>query len=109
MAVEGPVLGHEQEDQAIDDAQELAVEVGRRHLPGAQGVAQGGVLRVAGEAFAQDLQRLLDAAAQIAQGAGALLLGELGPLLQPAGLRPSPSRGAKRVAWAMSQSRTKSE
>ena len=46
-----------------------------------------GVLRVAGEALAEDLQGLLDAAAQVAQGAGALLLGHLGPLLQPAGLR----------------------
>ncbi len=55
---------------------------------GAQGIAQGRVLRVAGEAFAQDLQGALDAAAQIAQGAGALLVGDLGPLLQPAGLRP---------------------
>ena len=99
LAVEGAVLGDEQEDQPIDDAQELAVKVGERHLAGAQGVAQRGVLRMAGEAFAEDLQRLLDAAAQVAQGARALFVGELGPLLQPAGLRPgSPSRGAKRVA-----------
>ena len=88
LAVEGAVLGHEQEDQPIDHAQELAVEVGERHLAGAQGIAQRGVLRVAGEAFAEDLQRPLDAAAQVAQGAGALLVGELGPLLQPAGLGP---------------------
>ena len=88
LPVEGAVLGHEQEDQAIDHAQELAVEVGERHLPGAQSVAQGGVLRMAGEALAEDLQRPLDAAAQVAQGAGALFVGDLGPLLQPAGLRP---------------------
>ena len=30
LPVERAVLGHEQEDQAIDDAQELAVEVGER-------------------------------------------------------------------------------
>ena len=88
LPVDGAVLGHEQEDQPIDDAQELAVEVGERHLAGAQSLAQGGVLRVAGEALAEDLQRLLDTAAQVAEGARALLLGQLGPLLQPAGLRP---------------------
>ena len=88
LPVKRAVLGHEQKDQAIDHAQELAVEVGERHLTGAQGLAQRGVLRMAGEAFAEDLQRLLDATAQVAQGAGALLVGDLGPLLQPAGLRP---------------------
>ena len=84
LAVEGAILGHEQEDQPIDHAQELAVEVGERHLAGAQGVAQRGVLRVAGEAFAKDLQGPLDAATQVAEGAGALCGGECGPVLQPA-------------------------
>ena len=54
-AIKGSVLGDEQEDQAIDHAQELAVEVDERHLAGTQRVAQDGVLRVAGEAFAEDL------------------------------------------------------
>src|SRR5262249_20301664 len=51
-------------------------------------IAQSSVLRVAGEAFAENLQSTLNATAQVSQCARALLLGVLSPLLEPAGLRP---------------------
>ena len=65
------------------------MKVRERHLAAAESVAQGGVLRVAGEALTQDLERALDATTEVAKRSGALLLGLLGPLLQPAGLRPA--------------------
>ena len=86
QAVEGAILGHEQEDEPVDQAQELAVQVGGGDLAGAQAVAQGGVLGVAGKALAEDLEGPLHPAPQFSEGAGALFFGELGPLLQPAGL-----------------------
>lgn len=60
-----PVLGHEKEYQPIDHTQELAVEVGERDLPGPQGVAQRGVLWVAGKAFPKSLQSSFHSAAQV--------------------------------------------
>jgi hypothetical protein len=81
LPVNAAVLRHEQKDQAIHRTQQLAVEVGGRHLTGAQGLTQGGVLRMTGEAFADDLQGLLDATTQVTQGTGALLVSELGPVL----------------------------
>jgi hypothetical protein len=72
QAIEGAVLGHEQEDQAVNQAQELTVQVGGGDLAGAQAVAQGGVPGVAGEALAEDLKGPLYANPQFAEGPGAL-------------------------------------
>ena len=60
----------------------------RRERPGSQPLAQRRVPRMAREAPAHDPQRPLHAPAQLAERAGALLLGLAGPLLQPAGLGP---------------------
>ena len=98
-AVEGAVLGHEQEDQPIHHPQELLVQAGRGKLPRLQRSAQRGVPAMAGEAGAEDSQRLFDAAAQEAKRAGAEPFGLSRPLLQPAGLGPAP--GARHEARGM--------
>ena len=88
LPIDCAVIGHEQEDQAIDHAQELTVEIGQRYLASAQRVTQYSVLGVTGKPLSQNLKRPFDTDAQVAQGAGALLLGLLGPLLQPGALGP---------------------
>ena len=96
------VLGHEQEQQAVDQPQELAVillgieaAVGR---PVLERLAQRGVGRVRQEAASERRDRLLDAAPQLIEGAGALLLGGTGPGLQPAVLTPPLRAGEGRCA-----------
>ena len=88
LTVQHAVLRDEEEDEPIHHAQELAVEVVQPELPAAQGFSQRAVSRVARESLAETLQRMLDAAAQLAQRAGALLFGLAGPFLEPAGLGP---------------------
>ena len=62
------------------------MEVLRRERPGPQPLAKRRVAGMAREAPAQNPQRPLHAPTQLAERAGALLLGLAGPLLQPAGL-----------------------
>ncbi len=78
------VLGDEEEQQPVDQAQQRPVVVVPAHLAGGQPVAQPGVGRVLQEAGAQLLQRPGHPVAQRVQGAGALLHGEAAPPLQPA-------------------------
>ena len=100
-SVEEAVFRDEEEDQPVHDAQKLAVEVVQPDLPGAQGLAQRGVLRVAGEARAQGFERALDAAAQLPERPRALAVRLAGPSLQPAGLGPGqPAIGWAAVGWA---------
>ena len=61
---------------------------GSGSVPRPQRIPQRRVLRMPDEPLPQDLERLLDALLEIAECARALLLGNLGPLLEPAGLGP---------------------
>ena len=88
LPVEGAVLGDEEKDQPVHHAQELAVQAVRRERPGPKPLAQRRIAGMAREAPAENPQRPLHAPAQLAERAGALLLGFAGPLLQPAGLGP---------------------
>ena len=88
LPVEGAVLGDEEKDQPVHHAQELAVKAVRRERPGPQPLAQRRIAGMARDAPPENPQRPLHAPAQLAERAGALLLGFAGPLLQPAGLRP---------------------
>ena len=88
LPVEGAVLGDEEKDQPVHHAQELAVKALRRERPGPQPLAQRRIVGMAREAPAENPQRPFHAPAQLAERAGALLLGFAGPLLQPAGLGP---------------------
>ena len=97
LSVEEAILRDEEEDQPVHDAQKLAVEVVQPDLPGTQGLAQRGVLQVAGEARAQDFERAFDTAAQLPERPRALTVRLAGPSFQPAGLGP--------VALARSEAR----
>ena len=88
LPVEGAVLGDEEKDEPVHHAQELAVKDVRRERPGPKPLAQRRIAGMAREAPAENPQRPLHAPAQLAERAGALLLGFAGPLLQPAGLGP---------------------
>ena len=63
------------------------MEVARREPAGAKRVAEGAVLRVADERFAEDLQRLFDTRPQRAERPRAFLVGDFGPLFEPTGFR----------------------
>ena len=78
------VLGGEQKDQPIDEAEELAEEVRQRQLAGAQLLAQRAILGMRQEAVAEAEQRRLDAVAQLVAGGDALLLARLAPALERA-------------------------
>src|SRR5262249_99776 len=86
--IQDTVLSHKQENETVDDAQELAMEVGQRHCAGSKSIAQRDVLRMASEPLAKDRESLLDTAPHTSEGAGALLLRLLGQLFQPACLQP---------------------
>lgn len=96
-AFEFPVLRDEEKDEPIDDAEKLAVKVGELHVALAEGVAQGGVLGMADEALAENLQRLLHAAAQVRERGDTLLGGVLAPRFEPAGI--GTAIGAAGIAW----------
>ena len=89
LSIKEAVFRDEEEDQPVHDAQKLAVEVVQPDLPGAQGLAQRGVLRVAGEARAQDFEGAFDTAAQLPERPRALTVRLAGPSFQPAGLGPA--------------------
>jgi hypothetical protein len=78
------IFRREQEEQAVDHAQQLAVILLRIKLPGAELLAQGTIGRVRQKAAPQRHDGLLHAAAQVVQYARALLLRSLYPPLQPA-------------------------
>ncbi len=81
------VLGYEQEDQPVDQAQQRGLECRR-----VQTLPQGRVVGVTQEARAEGCQGLLDSVAVVLQGACARLDGRRAPGLQPAGGRRRPLR-----------------
>ncbi|MCZ7620317.1 MAG: hypothetical protein M5U32_19155 [Myxococcota bacterium] len=78
------VLGDEQEEQPVDQAQQLPVVVLLAERAGGQCVAQRAVLRMRQEALAEGLDRGLDAVAEPLERTGPLLLRRLHPALEPA-------------------------
>jgi hypothetical protein len=89
VGVEGlAVLGDEQEDQAIDQAEELPVIVLEGELAACRACGGGRCCRARGgdveEAGAEAFDRACDAVAEAVEGAGALGLGDRAPLLEPA-------------------------
>src|SRR5947209_20428014 len=78
------IFRDEQDDQAIDQAQELAVVVLLVQLSRTKMLAQRVIGRVRQEAASQGGDGPLDAAAQLFERARPLLLGCARPLLQPA-------------------------
>ncbi len=82
-AVQDVALFHrQQEDLAIDQAQQLAQVVLRRQAAAAQRLAQRGVGWVADEALAKHQQGVLDTDSQGLARAGALFAAGIAPLLQ---------------------------
>jgi hypothetical protein len=79
------VFGDEEEDQAVDEAEELAVVVARGEGAAAQGVVQGSVVGVAEQAGAEVLDGGLDAAAEALEHTHARGLGALVPGLDGGG------------------------
>ena len=69
----------------------------RWERPGPQPLAQRRIARMARETPAENPEGALHAPAQLAERAGALLLGFTCPLLQPAGLGPVTLRAARNV------------
>ncbi len=79
-----PVLGHEQEDQAVDQPQDLAVEVLAVQCPTLQPSPEAAVPRVSQEPRAEALDGGLDAVSELVEGAYAVASTGLGPALEPA-------------------------
>ena len=91
------VLGGEQEDQAVDEAEQL-LEVGLRgELAAGQRLAERGVGRVLDEALAELLERRLDAQAELLAGGRALDPAALSPALE----RAVGDRGARGAEAAL--------
>jgi hypothetical protein len=78
------VLGGEQKDQAIDEAQKLAEELWQRQRADAQLLAQRGVVRMGEKAVAKAGERGLDSFAQLVAGSDAFLEPSLAPALERA-------------------------
>jgi len=83
------LLGDEEKDQTVDQTQELAVKVLLAEFGRVEPLPQGFVSRVTKEAAAEGGDGRFDAAAQLVEGAGALLLRQPGPALQPALFGPA--------------------
>jgi len=82
------VLGDEEEDEPVAEAEKLPVEVVAGQGARAQGLAQPAVGRVGEKAAAEAGDGLLHARAQAVQGARAPASRLLRPALEPALLRP---------------------
>src|SRR2546427_263249 len=78
------ILGHEQKEQAIDQAQELAIVVLAGEFSGSEFFFELGIGRMRQKATPEGIDGLLDASAKVVEGTGASLLGHAGPTLQPA-------------------------
>ena len=94
---EAPLLHHEEEQQAVDQPQELAVVLRDAQAPSRQGLAQLRTLRVRQEGRAQLLQRLLHAVAQVLPHAPAFLEALLVVLFKPARVRVGAAAREARV------------
>ncbi|MCC6129686.1 MAG: hypothetical protein IT186_07130 [Acidobacteria bacterium] len=79
------ILGHEEEEQSIHNAQELAVVLLAIELAVAEGTAEAMIRRMGEETLAESADRFLDATTKLVKGTDALFAGDLGPLLQPTG------------------------
>ena len=101
------VLGHEQEQQPVDQAQQLAVVVLLVERAAVQPVAQGRVGRVRQEARARArVIACFDAVAQLVERARALLLGGLAstfPASSRSGARPRRATGGRAATAARSR------
>ncbi len=78
------VLGRQQEDQPIDEAQQLAEILGQRQRAAREALAQCAVVGVGEEAAAKAEQRRLDPIAQALAGGHALLAARLAPTFEGA-------------------------
>src|SRR6266568_4940027 len=78
------VFGDEHDEQSIDQAQQLAVVILRAQRAGAQLFTEGMIGRMSQEATTQSRDGFLDAVTQLFERTGALLVGGMRPLLQPA-------------------------
>ena len=78
------VLGDEQEQQAVHEAQQRSVVVAGVEVAVAERVVERMVGGVGEEATAECLDRLLDALAESVERAGAVLAGGAGPAFEPA-------------------------
>ena len=99
------ILGDEEEDQPVDDAQQLAVVVLVLELPSAEPVAELGVGGVGEEAAAERGDRLLDAVAQLVEHTQSPASEPSATTFPASTPRLSPST---RDWWQSSQSSTKS-
>ena len=102
------ILGREQEDQPIDEAQKLSKEIGQRQRAGPQPLAQRGVVGMREKAVAQAQQRRLDAVAQALARSDALPLPGLAPAFERAIDRRRAGACPKRLEWISSHSAAKS-
>jgi hypothetical protein len=103
------VLGDEQEDEAVGEAEELAVIVAVGEGAAAEGFVEGGVSGVLQEAVAEAEDRGLDAVAEAVERTHAVGADVLEPPLERAVAGAcEPSGGTTRLWWQHSHSRRKS-